>query len=443
MKTTIEELYDIFLKYPGICTDTRKLQQGDLFFALKGDRFNGNLFAKTALDAGAAFAIIDDPTLADEPGMIWVDDTLKCLQDLAHHHRSQLDIPIIALTGSNGKTTTKELMAVVMGSHYPLQYTKGNLNNHIGVPLSLLSIGPDAEVAIIEMGANHQGEIDALCRIAAPTHGLVTNIGKAHLEGFGGEEGVRKGKSELFRYLEETGGVAFVNLSEPHLLALSEGVNKRIFYKQDEVCRNTGPFYAVRLVEANPFVVAEFLGENSQPLQINSELIGQYNFSNIMTAIVIGWYFKVPGDQIKSAIESYVPANNRSQLLHLGSNTLILDAYNANPSSMQQALMALKVMKGEKKMAILGDMLELGQESENAHQEIAQLANELLLVNLVLVGPHFAEIAHTLNLKHFEDATALGTWFQEQVFEDTLILLKGSRGMALEKILPKENAGKH
>ena len=349
MDATIDQLYNIYRDHPSVCTDTRKIQAGDLFFALRGERFNGNLFAEKALEMGAAYAVVDDPQLPDHPNLLLVEDTLKTLQDLARHHRRQLEIPIIALTGSNGKTTTKELIAAVMGSHYPLQYTRGNLNNHIGVPLSLLSISSDAEVAIIEMGANHQGEIDQLCHIAEPTHGLITNVGKAHLEGFGGEEGVRKGKSELYRYLADRKGVAFVNLSEPHLLDLSEPVSKRIFYKEDEVCRNSGPFYAVRFVKDEPFVVAEFLGDDGQLIEICSQLIGRYNFNNVMTAIVIGWYFKVPCDKIKKAVEAYTPANNRSQLVNIGSNTLILDAYNANPSSMTQALLTFQAMQGEKK----------------------------------------------------------------------------------------------
>lgn len=412
-------------------------------FALRGERFDGNRFAVKALENGAAYAVVDDSQLADLPGMLMVEDTLKSLQELARHHRRQLEIPIIALTGSNGKTTTKELMAAVMGSHYPLQYTRGNLNNHIGVPLSLLSISSDAEVAIIEMGANHQGEIDQLSRIAEPTHGLITNVGKAHLEGFGGEEGVRKGKSELYRYLAESKGVAFVNLSEPHLLDLSAPVSKRIFYKEDEVCRNSGPFYSVRCIKTEPFVVAEFLGEDGQLIEIASQLIGRYNFNNVMTAIVIGWYFKVPCDKIKKAIESYTPANNRSQLVKLDSNTLILDAYNANPSSMNQALLTFQAMQGEKKVAILGDMLELGAESEQAHREITLLAKQIPNIQLILVGPYFAKAAAEQGIQHFEGAEQLANWFANQTFEQTLILIKGSRGMALERILSKEISGKH
>ncbi len=443
MNTTIDQLYEIYQNHPSICTDTRSLQAGDLFFALRGDRFDGNRFAKAALNTGAAFAVVDDVQLVGQEKMIYVEDTLQCLQDLARHHRRQLDIPIIALTGSNGKTTTKELMAAVMGSHYPMQYTRGNLNNHIGVPLTLLSISSDAEVAIIEMGANHQGEIEQLCQIAEPTHGLITNIGQAHLEGFGGEEGVKKGKSELYRYLAENKGVAFVNLSEPHLLELSEAVTKRIFYKQGEVCRNSGPYFTAKLVESNPFVVAEFLGEQGALIELRSQLIGRYNFNNIMTAIVIGWYFKVPCEKIKKAIEGYAPANNRSQLLKIGSNTLILDAYNANPSSMKEALLALQAMQGEHKLAILGDMLELGAKSEQAHHEIVVLAKSMPELRLVLVGPIFSKAAKLFGVQHFMDVQQLRTWFNRQSFAQSLILVKGSRGMALEKILPKEISEKH
>lgn len=431
----ISSLYQLFLASGKVSTDSRKIEPGSLFFALRGDKFDGNQYAKTALEQGAAFAIVDDPGLSNVERCILVDDVLQTLQELARYHRRQLHIPIIAITGSNGKTTTKELIAAVLGSQYPMHYTEGNLNNHIGVPLTLLKLDPRIEVAVIEMGANHQGEIDQLCRIAEPTHGLITNIGKAHLEGFGGVEGVKKGKSELYRYLAETGGLAFVNNDEAFLHELSEPVKKRIFYELSENPAPNHKPYEVKLLQLQPFIRVAFLDENEQLIEAGSKLMGNHNFQNIKTAVTLGKYFKVPGAKIRAAIEGYNPNMNRSQILPWGSNSILLDAYNANPSSMEATLRTFAENDAAHKVVILGDMFELGEEAAREHQRIAQLAIELGFQQVILAGQNFASSAQTLGCSHFVDAVALKRWFQSQNWENTAFLIKGSRGMALEKIL--------
>lgn len=431
----ISSLYQLFLASGKVSTDSRKIEPGSLFFALRGDKFDGNQYATTALVQGAAFAIVDDPSLSNIEQCIVVDDVLQTLQELARYNRRQLHIPIIAITGSNGKTTTKELIAAVLGSQYPLHYTEGNLNNHIGVPLTLLKLDPRIEVAVIEMGANHQGEIDQLCRIAEPTHGLITNIGKAHLEGFGGVEGVKKGKSELYRYLAETGGLAFVNNDEAFLHELSEPVKKRIFYELSENPAPNHKPYEVKLLQLQPFIRVAFLDENEELIEAGSKLMGNHNFQNIKTAVTLGKYFKVPGAKIRAAIEGYNPNMNRSQILPWGSNSILLDAYNANPSSMEAALRTFAENEAAHKVVILGDMFELGEEAAQEHQRIAQLALNLSFQQVILVGHNFAVPAKTLGYPHFVDANALKIWFQAQQWENTAFLIKGSRGMALEKIL--------
>jgi UDP-N-acetylmuramoyl-tripeptide--D-alanyl-D-alanine ligase len=423
----IEHLYRIFQSHPRVVTDSRQVEPGCLFFALRGDRFNGNHFAAAALEQGAAFAVVDDPDVCRDERFLLTPDVLITLQRLAGFHRQNFQIPVIALTGSNGKTTTKELIAAVLGIHYPAHFTRGNLNNHIGVPLTLLAMTHDVEVAVVEMGANHQGEIDALCRIAMPTHGLVTNIGKAHLEGFGGIEGVKKGKSELYRYLAKTGGVAFINKDEPFLEELAAPVEKKIFYARNDRPDPKNRPIEVQLVSEQPALHVAFLDETGQMLEVHSRLIGMYNFSNIMTAIALGKYFKVPGKKIKKAIEAYVPANNRSQILEKDGRRYILDAYNANPSSMELALRNFAAMEDRHKLAILGDMLELGGESAREHLYIAGLAASLGIPT-ILVGPEFAPAARQLNLPHFEDVDRLRQWLSTSFPPADLILLKVGRG---------------
>jgi UDP-N-acetylmuramoyl-tripeptide--D-alanyl-D-alanine ligase len=430
----ISSLYQLFLAAGKVSTDSRKIIPGCVFFALRGDNFNGNAYAQAALEQGAAYAVVDDPGLTGVDKCILVDNALHTLQDLARYHRRQLHIPVIGITGSNGKTTSKELVSAVLGSQYPLHFTQGNLNNHIGVPLTLLQLNKRIEVAVIEMGANHQGEIDQLCRIAEPTHGLITNIGKAHLEGFGGIEGVKKGKSELYRYLAETDGLAFVNNDEPFLVELSEPVRKRIFYEQSENPAPDHKPYEVKLLALQPFIRVAFLDENEHLIELESKLMGIHNFQNIKTAVTLGKYFKVPGQKIKAAIEGYNPEMNRSQLVAWESNTILLDAYNANPTSMEMALRAFASGSGTTKVAILGDMFELGNEAAVEHLRIAELAQQLSLDRVILVGQHFAPIAAKMNVLHFGNVQQLKAWFADQNWANTHFLVKGSRGMALERL---------
>lgn len=429
---SLENLYDIFLKHPLISIDSRRVEVGSLFFALKGERFDGNEFAAAALAQGAAYAIIDNPAYQKSAQYLLVEDVLTSLQQLATYHRRQFHIPILAITGSNGKTTTKELISRVLASRYPTHFTQGNLNNHIGVPLTLLRMPAETEVAVIEMGANHQGEIDSLCHIAKPTHGVLTNIGKAHLEGFGGFEGVKKGKGELYNYLARTGGMAFVNSSEPFLRQLAESVRMKLLYNRVDNKSPEQPF-EVQLVEDSPFVKAIFLSSHGTLRKVESQLTGIYNFSNIMAAIVIGKYFKVPSDSIKEAIESYVPANMRSQWVQQGTNRILLDAYNANPTSMRHAIEHFARMNTGDKVAIVGDMLELGEESLAEHQAIVDLLVDAKFTATALVGKEFAKTNHPF--LHFDNADDARNWLEKQQFKETHILIKGSRGIQLEKVL--------
>ncbi|MBK6949444.1 MAG: UDP-N-acetylmuramoyl-tripeptide--D-alanyl-D-alanine ligase [Haliscomenobacter sp.] len=435
----VNELYELFQQSGSVCTDSRKVVPGAIFFALRGDRFDGNRFAAAALNEGAAYAVVDDPSVV-VPGQpfILVEDALVSLQHLARHHRRQFHIPVIGITGSNGKTTTKELVGSVLASHYVTHFTQGNLNNHIGVCLTLLAMGEDTEVAVVEMGANAQGEIAALCRIAEPTHGLITNIGKAHLEGFGGVEGVKKGKSELYRYLAERKGTAFVNQEESFLSELSSKVTKRIFYGLSETPSQENRPIEIKLLSTQPFLKVAFLDETGRIIEVQSRLIGRYNLGNLMTAIALGRYFKAPSQKIKAAIEGYVPQMNRSQIIPWNSNTILLDAYNANPTSMEGALRNFASMEGEQKVAILGAMFELGEEAPAEHARIGALAKELAIDQVILVGKEFEPFAMARKIPFYPDVRALRSWFQAQPWENTHFLIKGSRGMQLEKLLDAE-----
>lgn len=429
---TIQALYEYYQQHPIVTTDSRNVPKGALFFALKGDRFNGNQFAAQALEQGAAFAIIDDANYQTQ-GCILVDNVLETLQQLATYHRRMLHIPIIAITGSNGKTTTKELIATVMGSHYPIHFTKGNLNNHIGVPLTLLAMPSHTEVAVIEMGMNHLGEIAALCEIAEPTHGLITNIGKAHLEGVGGTiEGVKQAKSELYKYLKINKGMVFINRDEPFLFELAEKNRKKLSYSSDTKLVEHA-LYHITCETVSPFVHATFQSDEQERVAVQSHLMGKYNFHNIMTAIAVGQYFKVPAPKIKSAIENYVPSNNRSQIVQRGSNTFIMDAYNANPDSMKSALDYFATYQAPQKIALLGDMLELGAATSEEHQAILHHAESLNLSKIILVGHHFGKVNQ--NHLHFENSHALKDWFVQQNFQHTAFLVKGSRGMKMEEAI--------
>jgi UDP-N-acetylmuramoyl-tripeptide--D-alanyl-D-alanine ligase len=429
LNLSLETLHILLKKHPIIVTDSRKIEESCLFFALKGDNFDGNTFALAALEKGAAYSIIDNPAFAASARCILVDDVLETLQNLATYHRREIEIPIIAITGSNGKTTTKELVSAVLSSHYNTHFTRGNFNNHIGVPLTLLAMPENTEVAVIEMGANHPNEIDALCRIAEPTHGLVTNVGKAHLEGFGSFEGVKQTKSELYRFLQPRRGVVFLNMDEFYLSELAAR-NRLITYSS----KNPNSVFFTEFLGGHSFVEARFRDDDGQTITIASHLIGDYNFNNIMTAIALGRYFKVPSAKIKAAIEGYIPSNNRSQLVQNGKNTFIMDAYNANPSSMEGALLNFKKMDVPKKIAILGEMRELGAESDAEHLRIFELAKSMDFEELILVGKEFGE-AKDANTCYFETVQTLKTWFDAQHFESCTFLVKGSRGIRLELLL--------
>lgn len=419
----IEEIYKIYQQYPSIQTDTRQLKKDDLFFALKGPNFNGNNFAKQALEQGAAYVIADEKLSFTDDRIIKVDDALKALQQLAKFHRDQFNIPFIAITGSNGKTTTKELVHEVLSSTFKTYTTQGNLNNHIGVPLTILRIKADAAFAVIEMGANHLKEIEGYCQYAQPTHGLITNIGKAHLEGFGGAENVKKGKGELFDFLNLNNGTAFVNEDDPAVLELGNHLKKTIHYGSAGEA-NTG-----RLLKKDPFIEVKINSGES----IQTKLVGAYNLPNVLAAVCIGQYFKIDTGKIKDAIENFTPSNSRSQLIKSGSNTIILDAYNANPGSMTAAIENFAAMKGDKKILLLGDMKELGEDSFKEHASIVSLIKKYNWEAVVLVGKNFSEVDNSYI--HFENSKQASGWLKKENIKNVHLLVKGSRSMQMEKVL--------
>ncbi len=434
--TTIAALYSIFQAHPVVSTDTRQLPAGCLFFALKGANFDGNKFAAQALENGAAFAVIDDPNYHSSERCLLVPDVLKALQDLANYYRHTFDIPVIAIGGSNGKTTTKELVSSVLSVHYPCHFTKGNLNNQIGVPLTLLSMPRNTEVAIIEMGTNQSGDIQELCQIAQPTHGLLTNIGKEHLEGFGNLDGVKKAEGELFDYLAQNNGCAFVNLSEKYLPAMSKKVPMRVGYQRVESLKKEPGIIEVQLLEDIPIVRVAFLSDEGPKVEVTTQLFGQHNFQNVMTAIALGIYFKVPPEKIREALASYAPRNNRSQLLELRGATILLDAYNANPSSMRPAIQSLCAMPAKRRIAILGDMLELGADAHKEHEELLRFAARLKVDQIVLVGELFEKTSfQKFGALHFPDNLSAKNWFEAQDLEGAAVLIKGSRGIRLEVVV--------
>jgi len=421
----IEELHQHFLSSSGVCTDTRKITKGCLFFALKGDNFDGNKFAQEALDKGASKVVIDNLSYHKNTGeTILTSSVLKLLQKLAAYHRKQLNIPIIALTGSNGKTTTKELIQVVLAQKFNAVATKGNLNNHIGVPLTLLSMTADTKIGIVEMGANHLREIATLSEITAPDYGYITNFGKAHLEGFGSLEGVIQGKSELYKHIKEHHKKVFVNANDPKQLELSQSLDQIAFGNEEQ-------HYYIQLKDANDTLQLEYDG-----LEIKSQLVGIYNFHNIAAAIAIGAYFKVSSEEIKAAIEGYVPEMNRSQIINTKGHKIILDAYNANPTSMMAALENFQQSSGTNKLMILGDMFELGDQAENEHQIIANFLEKDPFGQVFLVGANFFKSKTSApHISHFESYDNLKTHLEQNPISDAFMLVKGSRGMALERIL--------
>ena len=424
---SIQELYSVFVKHPKVSTDTRKITPNSLFFALKGDSFDGNQFAETALNLGASYAVIDDEKKYHGDKYILVEDVLTCLQQLATYHRKQLKSIIIAITGSNGKTTTKELIKKVLEKKYRTLATQGNLNNHIGVPLTLLSITPEIELAIVEMGANHVGEIAMLCNIAQPDYGMITNIGKAHIGEFGSFENIIKAKTELYAYIKSNGKKIFVNAEDALLMKHARDIDQITYgTRSNAYCRS-------ELVEVNPFL--KIVYEN-QPIQ--SKLIGTYNFDNITLAICIGKYFGIGIADIKNAIEEYVPSNNRSQIVKTKSNEIVLDAYNANPSSMMVAIQNFYQMKGDDKWLILGDMLELGQYEVEEHKSIIKLIESKKFKHVILVGNRFDKAVLELgsNFPVFKTSDELLNVISHQYrIKDALILIKGSRGMKLERVV--------
>lgn len=428
---TTERLYDYYQENPVISTDTRNIIPGCIFFALKGDLFNANEFASQAIEKGAAYAVVDEEKYATNSQCLLVEDVLSTLQDLARHHRKQLNIPVIGLTGSNGKTTSKELVNAVLAERYKTFATFGNLNNHIGVPLSILSITDEVQVAVIEMGANHQKEIELLCTIAQPTHGIITNVGMAHLDGFGGFEGVKKGKAELYTYLKETHGYTFINRDNPHLLEMSTaaGLNKLIYYGTEN-----GNTIKGTLKSSDPFIEVDW-NNHEVSSAVKTNLTGSYNFENILAAICIGDFFDMSPEEINTGLSNYQPKNNRSQLTKTEKNTVICDFYNANPSSMTAALNNIAVLSADKKTAILGDMFELGPESAGQHEIIAKQAAESSLDQIIFIGKDFFHHKNDVKGIFFETPDEAAIFLQENPVEDHLVLLKGSRGMQLERLL--------
>ncbi len=420
-------LYTIFNNYSTITTDSRNIPVNSIFFALKGENFNGNVYASDALTKGAAFAVIDEPEYALDDRYILVDDVLTSLQQLARHHRDQLKLPILAITGTNGKTTTKELVAAVLSKKFKVNFTQGNLNNHIGVPLTLLSMNKDTEFGVVEMGANHPGEIKLLCEIANPDFGIITNIGKAHLEGFGSFEGVIKTKSELYDFLRAKKAKCFLNADNPLLIRQAKELQQICYGK------STGNFMAGELASTNNQLVVKTLFPKGW-LYLKSKLVGDYNFENLLAAACVGKYFEVDPLKIQEALADYTPSNNRSQLIKKEKNTIIMDAYNANPSSMMAALVNFSSINGENKCLILGDMLELGQTSGEEHQKIVDYIEEQKFTDVYLVGPQFMNTLCREEKKKFDRVELLSYFLQTHTLENKLILIKGSRGIHLEKI---------
>lgn len=461
---TIAQLYQIYLEHPSVQTDTRKLRQGDLFFALKGPNFNGNTFATQALEQGAAYAVIDEASAKTGPlsdRLILVEDALATLQQLALYHRKQFDIPFIAITGSNGKTTTKELVYTVLASTYITYTTQGNLNNHIGIPITILSVKKDAQFAVIEMGANHQKEIEGYCKYTLPTHGIITNAGKAHLEGFGGPEGVKKGKGELYDFLRSpnvpafaspgilpgspTGGTAFVMWDYDYLRTMSQGIPHVIRYgtHDADVTGNVAQAGKQGSNIGDAFLSVDIQGGPT----VHSQLVGDYNLPNVLVAVTVGRHFKISDTAIKASIEAYTPSNSRSQLIQKDGNHIILDAYNANPSSMRAAIenFARLVPTGtsaspepaNNKILILGAMAELGPESLAEHQGVVDLIGQYPWKEVVLVGGDFQKLQHPY--KRFDNSKEAGEWFRQAAPKHAYLLIKGSRSTRMEEVLSVNN----
>lgn len=423
---SIQDIHNLFLQCKSLSIDTRKIEKESMFFAIKGENFDANTFAEEALKLGALFVVIDNASYFIDERTILVENSLETLQELAKFHRNYLKLPIVALTGSNGKTTTKELINVVLSKKFKTKATIGNLNNHIGVPLTLLSFTKQTEIGIVEMGANHKKEIEFLCEIAQPDFGYITNFGKAHLEGFGGVQGVIEGKSEMYQYLAKNDKLVFVNLEDPIQVEKSATIKKFTFG-----LNNANVDLQIKNITANPFVVVDYAN-----FKVESHLIGLYNANNINAAVSIGKYFEVDEKAVKEAIENYIPENNRSQLLKKGSNQIILDAYNANPSSMAVAIANFVQLENENKIMILGDMFELGDESKEEHKIIVDTLANQNVSDCYLIGKYFYENqVSNSKITFFETFEDFASYLKTKNFQDNTILIKGSRGMALERTL--------
>ncbi|POY39081.1 UDP-N-acetylmuramoyl-tripeptide--D-alanyl-D-alanine ligase [Solitalea longa] len=427
---TTEQLYTLYKEYPVICTDTRKITPNCIFFALKGDNFNANQFAKQALENGAAYAVIDEKQYVENDRFILVSDALQSLQQLAKYHRAQLTIPFLGITGTNGKTTTKELINAVLSQKFKTYATIGNLNNHIGVPLTILSIDASIEFAIIEMGANHQKEIELLADIANPDYGIITNVGKAHLEGFGGFEGVKKGKKELYDHLQDN-GLVFINNDNPHLLEMVANVKRKVYYGTSDTNAITG-----RAIVTGDTVSLDWkLSDTEKWNTVYSNLVGAYNFENVLAAVCIGSYFGLTAEQIAQGVASYQPNNNRSQAVKTETNTLICDYYNANPSSMSAAIDNFAKNNSENKLVILADMFELGEYSSEEHRRIINQLADKHIGNALLIGKHFFALKDNSKFTFFESTSDAAEYLKQYPVKNTYILVKGSRGMKLESLI--------
>ena len=422
----LNELYELFLHHEKITTDSRHCPANSLFFALKGERFDGNQYAAKALEAGAAYAIIDNPEYLSGDRMILVDNVLDCLQQLAHRHRKALGIPVIGITGTNGKTTTKELLASVLATKFNVLATEGNLNNQIGVPLTLLRMNPDHEIAVVEMGASHPGDIDELVHIVAPNYGLITNVGCAHLEGFGSFEGVLHTKGELYDYLRHTNGKIFINQENKDLMGIAYGL-EQITYGQHE-----GAFAVGHVVESNPFLTFDWKQQGKIHV-VETHLVGAYNIDNVLAAVAVGRYFKIPAERISRAIAAYEPTNNRSQYKKTERNDLIIDAYNANPTSMKAALDNFASLPVHPKAVVLGDMLELGKTSDELHSGIVRQLQAEAFDKVYLCGQHFARTAD--GFPSFTTTEELIAALRQDKLEGYHILIKGSHSMGLENVV--------
>lgn len=425
----MKDLFQLLYECSGVSTDTRKINENALFIALKGDNFDGNKYAEQAIQNGAKYAIVDDQSVANEKTIFYVDDSLAFLQKLANHHRNSFDIPVIAITGTNGKTTTKELVAAVLTKKYNVLFTLGNLNNHIGVPLTLLQLNESHDMAIIEMGASKLGDIKELTDIASPTHGLITNIGHAHIEGFGSPDNIVKTKTELYKAIEESKGQLFYNYDDEVLVKKLPSSCPTLTYGTNGQASISG-----EIIDLSPMLSFKWKSKDYSSANIKTQIIGKYNFYNMLAAICIGYHFEVSNKDINEALENYKPSNNRSQLEKTSQNTVILDAYNANPTSVKSALENFAEINSDNKLFVLGDMLELGENTKKYHQEIIQLTNELKLQGM-FVGSIFKSLAAENDILAFETTQIAKDFLSTALPKNNLILLKGSRGIGLEKLI--------